>query len=129
MTNKKKTNNKKKHLFSEGILTGLAVGSAALLFFLYGTKEGQKERKKLKGWMLMMKGEVIHKLENLKEVNKGNYYKIVDEVSKKYGKAKGVSIKEISVLNRYLKSKWESIKKEAGKGQSQRGKSKAGKKI
>lgn len=111
----KKTNNKKKHLFSEGVLTGLAVSSVALLLFLYGTKEGREERKKLKGWMLMMKGEIIHKLENLKEVNKANYYNAVDQVSKKFAKAKGISVKEVSALNRYLKSKWENIKKEAHK--------------
>lgn len=110
MTTKKKKNN---HSFAKGILTGIAAGSAALAMFLYKTEEGRKEKEKLKGWMVMMKGEVIHKLENLKEVSKEKYEKIVDEASKKFQRSKGLSEKEIVAFNKRLKSKWKSIQKEA----------------
>lgn len=110
-------NNKKSttsdHKFSKGVITGIGAGVATLAVFLYGTKEGRKEREKLKGWMVAMKGEIIRKLENLKNVNKEHYHKAVDEASKKFGKVKGLSIKEISKLSKSLKSKWEEVKKEA----------------
>ena len=121
---------KKEHnsLLSKGVITGLAAASAALLVFLYGTKRGKEERKKLKGWMLMFKGEVISKLESLKDINKEVYDKVVDEVSEKFTQIKDLSQGEVEVVKQTLKNGWEDIKKEAGFGDANDSKPKVSKK-
>jgi len=116
-------NDKNGHGLSTGVITGIAAAGAALLVFLYGTKRGKEERKKLKGWMLMFKGEVISKLESLKDINKEVYDKVVDEVSEKFAQIKELSQGEIEVVKQTLKNGWEDIKKEAGLGGAKKTKS------
>jgi hypothetical protein len=56
-----------------GVAVAMGLGALAALsagaYFLYGTKEGAKKRVKIKGWMLKAKGEVLEKMEALKDVN------------------------------------------------------------
>ncbi|MGB3988735.1 MAG: hypothetical protein WBK67_03550 [Minisyncoccales bacterium] len=91
-------------------VTGLAIAAVAVGYFLYGP-EGDKNRKKLKGWMLKMKGEVIEKIEKAKEVNRETYNKIIDQVSDKYKKMKSVSEEEVEKLSKRLKAHWPKIEK------------------
>ena len=74
-----------------GALAALSAGA----YFLYGTKEGAKKRVKIKGWMLKAKGEVLEKLETLKEVNEETYNVVVDTVMKKYSGLKNIDQKEV----------------------------------
>ena len=46
-----------------GMLAALSAGA----YYLYGTKEGVKKRLKIRGWMLKAKGEMMEKMENMKE--------------------------------------------------------------
>lgn len=92
-------------------IVGLVAAAAAVGYFLYGPK-GEKNRKKLKGWMLKMKGEVLEKVESLKEVNKEAYEKIVDQVGEKYKKLKDISEDEVESLSKKLKSHWAGIQKD-----------------
>ena len=48
---------------------GLIAAAAAGAYFLLGTKEGQKKQKQIKGWMVKAKGEVMDKMEDMKEVS------------------------------------------------------------
>lgn len=91
-------------------IVGLVAATSVAGYFLYGPKGG-KNRKKLKGWMLKMKGEVLEKVESLKEVNKDIYEEIVDQVTDKYKKAKDISEKEVEELSKKFKSYWSSIQK------------------
>jgi hypothetical protein len=85
-------------------LAGLAAVAGGV--FLYGTDAGKKKRKAIKGWMLKAKGEVIEKLENLKEVNEENYHKIVDAVETKYKALKSVAPEELARSCCRFKKSW-----------------------
>jgi hypothetical protein len=103
----------KKKESNVGMLVGLGALAAlsAGAYFLYGTKEGAKRRVKIKGWMLKAKGEVLEKLELLKEVNEEAYNKVIDTVTKKYAGLKHVDQNEFDALVTDLKKHWKNIKK------------------
>ena len=99
-----------------GLEVGLALAGLAAVaggVFLYGTDAGKKKRKAIKGWVLKAKGEVIEKLETLKEVNEENYHKVVDAVEKKYKAVKSVAPEELAEVVADLKKSWKSIVKVA----------------
>lgn len=91
------------------IATGLAAVAGAV--FLYGTDAGKKKRKAIKGWMLKAKGEVIEKLENMKDINEENYNKVVDAVEAKYKALKNVTPEDLSEVVTDLKKSWKHIVK------------------
>lgn len=94
-----------------GVGVGLAALAAAGAYFLYG-KNGAKNRKQVKSWALKIKGEVLEKLESLKEVNEEKYHTIVDQATDRYHRLKKVSGPEIKKINRDLKGAWGKIQKE-----------------
>ena len=101
-----KTENK---ILGAGI--GLAALAAAGTYFLYG-KRGAKNRETIAGWALQMKGEVLEKLENLKEVNQKAYDELVEETAKRYGRTKRVSASELKHITVELKNAWTHIGKQ-----------------
>lgn len=108
---KKSENNAGKSL---AILGGL-VAAAAGAYFVYGNKtELKKKAKKVKGWAIKAKGEVLQKLENLKAVDEDLYHKIIDGVLKKYQNVKNIDTTELASVTKELKSHWKNIKKELG---------------
>lgn len=94
-----------------GVGLGLAAAAIAGAFYLYG-KEGAKRRAKIRGWALKAKGEVLEKLENLKDVNEETYNKVVDTVAEKYKKAKGVDLAEVTALVADMKRHWGNIRRQ-----------------
>lgn len=88
-----------------------SVAAAAGAYFLYGTKEGAKQRNKVKGWALKAKGEVLEKIENIKDIDESKYKKIVDDVIAKYGKLKNDHEDEIKSIGTELHGYWKHIKK------------------
>jgi hypothetical protein len=102
-----------------GMLAALSAGA----YYLYGTKEGVKKRLKIRGWMLKAKGEMMEKMENMKEVNEGNYNALVENVMKKYRGVKSIDPKEIDEMVGDLKKHWKNIKRHidsAGKPKAKR---------
>ena len=99
-------NEKGSGLFS---IAAFAAGVAAG-YFLYG-KDGAKNRKKVKGWMLKAKGEVLERLEKLKDIDEEDYNKIIDSVSAKYSKMKSLDKDEVAKLMDDLRVHWKSIEK------------------
>lgn len=93
-----------------GVGMGLAAVAAAAAgaYFLYG-KEGAKNRKKVKSWMLKMKAEVLEGLENAKEVNEKTYRKVVADVTRRY---KNIDKKELADMARELMGHWRNISKQ-----------------
>jgi len=69
--------------------TDKIIGAAAIAaigaYFLTG-KHGAENRENVRGWMLKMKGEVLEKVEDLKNLTEADYYKIVDEAAARYRK-------------------------------------------
>lgn len=96
-----------------GIGAGLAAAAAAVAgaYFLYG-KDAAKNRKKIKGWMLKAKGEVLDQMEKMKDVSEDKYNAVVDAVSKKYQAVKSIDPAELEQMAKELKGHWKSIKKQ-----------------
>jgi hypothetical protein len=107
------TKKKKKDEGGGGFAIGLAAvaATAAAGYFLYG-KDGEKNRKKLKGWMVKAKGEAIEKIEKLKSVDEVKYHAIIDSVGKKYCKAKNIDNEDVEALMADLKKHWAKIQKD-----------------
>jgi hypothetical protein len=112
-----------------GIGIGMIAAGIAGAYYLYGTKEGSKNRAKVRGWVLRAKGEVLEKLENLKEVNEEKYNQILDTVMKKYSGIKNIDRSEIDALMIDLRKHWGNIKKHLNNGASTGAKSPAKKRA
>ncbi len=103
-----------------GKMIGAGVGIAALSvagYLLFGP-EGKKNRKVIKGWTVKMKGDIIERLEDVKEVTQPIYDKVVDEVSKTYTKAKGLDEADVQAFAVELKKQWKAIAGPAKKSAS-----------
>ena len=94
-------------------LAAATVAGAAATYFIY-EKSSPKTRKKIRGWTLKAKGEVLERLEDLKEVNEKIYNQVIDEVGKQYKAVKKIDAKDVDKLTSELKKHWKSIQKEYG---------------
>ncbi|HYC34593.1 MAG TPA: hypothetical protein VEC13_02570 [Candidatus Paceibacterota bacterium] len=107
----------KKENKGNGVKTGLAIaaglGAVAGAYFLYGTEAGKKKRKAIKGWMLKAKGEVLEKIENMKDLSEEKYKDAVMSVMKKYDKFKEKYGDEAAMLYSELMAHWKQIQKHA----------------
>ena len=96
------------------VAVGLGVAAAAAFaaagYFLYG-KDGAKNKKKVRGWMLKAKGEVLEGVEKLKDVTEEEYKAIVDKVGSKYQAVKNIDPAELATMTRELHGYWKNIKK------------------
>lgn len=90
---------------------GIAALSAAA-YVLFGP-EGKKNRKAIRGWAIKMKGEVIEKLENAKEITEPVYHDIVNKVSEKYAKIKNVNPQELTKAAEDLRKQWKNMVRDA----------------
>ena len=90
---------------------GIAALAAISAYFLAGAKNA-KNREAVRGWTLKMKGEILEKIEDLKEIRKEDYYKLVDEVAARYERTQRVGAEELKHLTKDLKTAWEHINKE-----------------
>ncbi len=97
------------------ILAGLglaAVAAGVIGTYLYRSKEGIKQRKEIKSWMLKAKAEVLERAEDLKEVTEDKYNDIVKDVTKKYKTLAHVGAEEFSEFVEELSSHWADIKED-----------------
>lgn len=83
-------------------------GLAATAYFFFGPK-GKKHRQHAKAWAIKMKGEVVERLENAREITQPIYQEIIDTVAKEYKKGKKASQPEIEALAQDLKKHWKSM--------------------
>jgi gas vesicle protein len=93
-----------------GIGAGVAALSAAA-YVLFGP-EGKKNRKVIRGWAVKMKGEIIEKFENAKELTEPVYHNIINNVSTKYAKLKNVDKKELEQTINEIKRHWKALEKD-----------------
>ncbi len=107
---KKENNLVKDALIGVGVVA--IVAAAAGTYFLYGSKNAPKNRKKIKAWTLKAKGEVLEKLEKAKDMTEQTYHNIVDSVAKKYEVVKSVDKADVMEFASELKSHWKHIAKE-----------------
>lgn len=88
---------------------GIAALSAAA-YVLFGP-EGKKNRKVIRGWAVKMKGEIIEKFEEAKELTEPVYHEIIDKAQAKYAKMKNVDQAELTATINEIKKHWKAIKK------------------
>ncbi len=101
----------KKHNNNLGKAVGIGAGVAALgaaAYILFGP-DGKKNQKKIKGWVVKMKGEIIEKLEDVKELTEPVYQQIVQEVTEKYKEHKNATAEEIKAVVADLHRNWRSM--------------------
>lgn len=96
-----------------GIGLSTAAVAAAGAYFLYGSKSAAKNRKAVKSWALMAKGEVLEKLEDAQEMTQKEYDDLVKSVSGAYASAKNASKKDIIEFSKEMKDHWKAIEKAA----------------
>jgi 3-hydroxyacyl-CoA dehydrogenase len=112
----KKETNKSKDGVGAGVIVGVGIAAlaaaAAGTYFLYGSKKALRNRKIVKGWMLQAKGEIVEKLETVKDVNEDAYNRIIQEVTDRYEKLKNIDLQEMKVFRDELKKHWVNIKKD-----------------
>ena len=89
------------------ISAGIA-GLAATAYFFLGP-DGKKNQKAVKSWAIKMKGDVVEKLENAREVGEPVYHQIIDTVAAKYEKGKTTAPAEVQALAKDLKKHWKTI--------------------
>jgi hypothetical protein len=96
-----------------GKVVAVGAGIAALsvaAYMLFGPN-GKKNQKAIKGWAIKMKGEIIEKLEAVKDVTAPVYEKIVGEVAAKYAKLKHIDAADIEAEVATLKKHWKALTK------------------
>jgi hypothetical protein len=107
----------KKKGMSAGTKMGLGFGltaaavSAAGAYFLYGSKKATQNRKKVKGWMLKAKGEVLEGLEKAEEITADEYRTLVDAASGVYATVKSASAAELKDFKKEMGEHWEKLQK------------------
>jgi hypothetical protein len=96
---------------SSKTILGLGAGLAALAtasYYFWGP-DGRRNQRKMKGWMIKMKGEIIERIENAKELTEDVYNDIIDKVSTVYEGASGTGSAEVKAFAQKLKDQWEDI--------------------
>lgn len=121
----KKTTNDISTAGKMGIGLGLtaAAVTAAGAYFLYGSNKAASNRKKVKGWVLKAKGEVLEALENAKEMSEDEYNALVEAASGAYGTMKNASKGEVKDFKNEMHQHWvklqkSNVMKKAGKAKS-----------
>jgi hypothetical protein len=94
-------------------LTAAAVAAAGA-YFLYGSKNADKNRTKVKSWMLKAKAEVLETLEKAEEMSQEEYERLIENVSSAYSRLKDASKVDIATFKREMKDYWPGIE-HAGK--------------
>jgi len=105
----KKVQTKKGNNVVKAIAIGATVAAGAAAAYLLLGKDGKKNRKAIKGWAIKMKGEIIEKFEQAKDLTEPVYDKIIDEVSAKYAKIKDIDQKDIANLVKEARQNWKAM--------------------
>src|SRR4051812_26295395 len=100
----------------KAIAIGAGIAAVSAAAYLLLGQDGKANRRKLRGWMLKMKGEVVEKIEGMKEVTESAYEDAVQKITDKYRQMKHVDPKELEAEIRSLKKDWkEMVKKHSPK--------------
>jgi hypothetical protein len=96
-----------------GIGVGLTTAAVAAVgaYFLYGSKDAPKNRKKVKSWALKAKGEVLEVLEKAEKITEGEFNDLVAGVAKTYGTVQKLSKKEMAEFKKEMADNWQDLVK------------------
>lgn len=110
MAKKQANNSGVKKVAAAGV-AGVGVAALSVGAYLMFGPDAKKNRKLVRGWAVKMKGEIIEKLENAKEVTEPVYQQVVDQVSKKYTALKNIDQAELMATVNDIKKQWGPILK------------------
>lgn len=102
---------------STGAKAGIGIGltaaalAAAGTYFLVGSKHAAQNRKKVKGWTLKAKGEVLEALEKAEEITANEYNDLVNTAVKAYGTVKEASKGEVKDFKNEMVEHWKKLEK------------------
>ncbi|MDP3993081.1 MAG: hypothetical protein Q8Q05_02625 [bacterium] len=88
---------------------GASIAAAAATAYFFLSPEAKQHQKQAKAWAIKMKGEVVEKLEQAREVSEPVYRQIIDTVAAEYAKALKGDTKEIDLLAADLKKHWKTL--------------------
>lgn len=91
-------------------LTAAAVAAAGT-YFLYGSKDATKNRKKVKSWALKAKGDVLSALEKTEQMTEGEFKDLVNTVGVSYAKVEKLSKKELDEFKKEMAGNWQQLMK------------------
>lgn len=109
----KKSNDGMTNAQKAGIGFGLtaAAVTAAGAYFLYGSKNASQNRKKVKGWVLKAKGEVLEALEKAEHITEEEYKALVETASNAYGTVKNATAGEVKDFKKEMNDHWSKLQK------------------
>lgn len=102
---------------STGAKAGIGIGitaaalAAAGAYFLVGSKNAPQNRKKVRGWTLKAKGEVLEALEKAQEISAEEYTELVDTATKAYATVKDATKGEIKDFKNEMLEHWGKLQK------------------
>lgn len=112
----------KKTTKKDGISGGEAVGigvalttaavAAAGAYFLYGSPNAVKNRKKVKGWMLKAKGEVLEAMEQAGQMTAEEYQEVVEKITAGYSQLQNASKADIKEFKSEMMDNWNKLQKQ-----------------
>ncbi len=105
---KKQSNSK---VTEKVLAAGVGVAALSVAAYLLFGPEGKKNRKNVRGWAVKMKGEMIEKFEQAKNITEPGYHSIVDEISAKYAKQKNVGRAELAETIADIRRHWGTMSK------------------
>lgn len=110
---KKKTSKQMSDAQKVGLGIGLtaAAVSAAGAYFLYGSKNASKNRKKVKGWALKAKGEILESLEKAESITEEEFKDLVESALGAYGTLKNATTGEVRDFRREMTEHWDKLQK------------------
>ena len=82
---------------------------AAGAYFLYGSKDADKNRKTVKSWGLKAKAEVLERMEDAKKMTREEYEDMVHAVAETYAGVKGATKKDLGEFAAEMKEHWDVI--------------------
>ncbi len=91
-------------------LTAAAVAAAGA-YFLYGSKDAVKNRKKVKSWALKAKAEVLEGLEKAEHITEAEYKTLVNAATGIYGTVQSATKGEVQDFKKEMNDHWNKIKK------------------
>lgn len=97
------------------IAAGATVAALTAAGYILFGPDGKKNRRKINSWAIKMKGDIIEKFEEAKELTEPVFHSIVDEIAKKYEERKEVSKEELVELVAEMKKHWKDMARDAKK--------------
>lgn len=96
-----------------GIGVGLTTAAVAAVgaYFLYGSKDAAKNRKKVKSWALKAKGEVLEALEKADKMTEAEFQDLIAKVMATYAKVQNVSKSELAEFKKEMTGNWQQLVK------------------